>query len=85
MSVFTFRIDALEFVKVLATDFQVDPVTTVWTKPCRTLTMLCGEPLMSAALAFILLHLARFAGSEYSGVRVDECVRCATFWTDNVF
>ena len=32
-SVFTFRIDALVFVKVLAMDFQVDPVTTVWTQP----------------------------------------------------
>jgi len=85
MPVFTIRIDALELVKVLAMDFQVDPVTTVWTKPGGTLTILCGEPLMSAALAFILLHLARFAGSGYSGIRIDELVGSATFWTDNVF
>jgi len=84
LSVFTIRIDALEFVKVLSMDFQIEPVTTVWTQPGGTLAMLCGEPLMLTALAFILLDFAWFAGSGYSGVGVDECVRSRTFWADNV-
>ena len=63
LSVSTFRIDALELVKVLAMDFHVDPVPTVWTQPCGTLTMLCWEPLMFTALAFIFLDFARFDGS----------------------
>ena len=85
MFVFAFRIDALEFVKVLSMDLHVDPVTTVWAQPCGTLAMLCVKPLMFTALASILLDFARPAGSGYSGVGVDECIGRRTFWTDNVF
>jgi hypothetical protein len=53
--ILTLWIDALEFVKVLSMDFEVNTLPTVRTKPSRTLFGIIWEPLMVTYLALEFL------------------------------